>query len=75
MWTKLEALDTVHIVRPPLEKLYDSLIDEQKARFHAVGAEVGQQATTAYADTRGQTTAVLAGARGRPAVGPWGATS
>src|SRR5205823_11627169 len=52
MWTKLEALDTVHIVRPPLEKLYDSLSDEQKARFNAVEAEVGQQATQPHMPTR-----------------------
>jgi hypothetical protein len=31
----VQALD---LVQPPLEKLYNSLIDEQKARFNRLGA-------------------------------------
>jgi len=55
---RLQAtLDAVHIVRPPLEKFYDSLSDEQKARFNAMGPEVGRQARTAQIEARGQTTA------------------
>jgi LTXXQ motif family protein len=55
---RLQAtLDAVHIVRPPLEEFYDSLSDEQKARFNAMEAGVEQPARTAYAETRGQTAA------------------
>jgi hypothetical protein len=35
------ALDAVRIVRPPLEKFYASLSDEQKARFNAIGPKSG----------------------------------
>jgi hypothetical protein len=51
------TLDAVHIVRPPLEKFYDSLSDEQKARFNAMGPEVGRQARIARTEAEGQTTA------------------
>jgi hypothetical protein len=55
---RLQAtLDAVHIVRPPLEKFYHSLSDEQKARFNGMEAGVEQQARTAYAETRGETAA------------------
>jgi hypothetical protein len=55
---RLQAtLDAAHIVRPPLEKFYDSLSDEQKARFNAMGPEVGRQARTAQIAARGQTAA------------------
>jgi hypothetical protein len=38
MTGRLQAtLDAVKLVRPPLEKFYDSLSDEQKARFNALG--------------------------------------
>lgn len=36
------ALDAVKTVRPPLEKFYDSLSDEQKARFNGIGPRVGK---------------------------------
>jgi hypothetical protein len=40
MHQRLEAmLQAVHIVRPPLEKFYGLLNDEQKARFNALGPE------------------------------------
>jgi LTXXQ motif family protein len=54
---RLQAtLDAVHIIWPSLEKFYDSLNDEQKARFNAMRSEVGG-ARTAQTETGGQTTA------------------
>jgi hypothetical protein len=38
----IASLNTVHLVRPPLMKFYDSLTDEQKARFNAIGPKVGK---------------------------------
>lgn len=39
MQTRLEGLvQAINIVQPPLAKFYDSLSDEQKARFNALGA-------------------------------------
>ena len=37
------TLDAVRIVRPALEQFYNSLNDEQKARFNALGPEVGER--------------------------------
>ena len=55
----LATLDAVHLVRPPLEKFYDSLNDEQKARFTAMGPDVGPQPNqTAQTETQRQTTAI-----------------
>jgi LTXXQ motif family protein len=54
---RLQAtLDAVHIIRPSLEKLYDSLNDEQKARLNAMRSEVGG-ARTAQVEGGGETTA------------------
>jgi hypothetical protein len=40
---RLQAtLDAVKQVRPPLEKFYESLSDEQKARFNEIGPELGR---------------------------------
>jgi hypothetical protein len=40
---RLQAtLDAVKLVRPPLEKFYESLSDEQKARFNELGPELGR---------------------------------
>jgi hypothetical protein len=36
------TLDAVKIVRPALERFYNSLNDEQKARFNALGPNVGE---------------------------------
>jgi hypothetical protein len=51
MTIRLQAtLDAVKLVRPPLEKFYESLSDEQKARFNEIGPEIGrdeQRATAA----------------------------
>jgi hypothetical protein len=48
MLARVQAtLDAVHIVRPPLEKFYASLSDEQKARFNAVGPEIALQVRNA----------------------------
>jgi hypothetical protein len=45
MTLRLQAtLDAVKIVRPPLEAFYDSLNDEQKARFNEIGPDVGRSA-------------------------------
>lgn len=39
---RIEAtLEAVRTVRPPLEKFYESLSDEQKARFNAIGPKIG----------------------------------
>jgi hypothetical protein len=44
MLARLQAtLDAVRTVRPPLEAFYNSLNDEQKARFNAVGPEIGRE--------------------------------
>ncbi|WP_245319771.1 Spy/CpxP family protein refolding chaperone [Bradyrhizobium sp. LMTR 3] len=37
------TLDAVRIVRPALERFYNSLDDEQKARFNALGPNVGER--------------------------------
>ncbi|RZN23373.1 exonuclease VII large subunit [Bradyrhizobium sp. Leo121] len=37
------TLEAVKIVRPALERFYDSLSDEQKARFNALGPNVGDR--------------------------------
>jgi hypothetical protein len=43
MTARLRAtLDAVKQVRPPLEKFYESLSDEQKARFNEIGPELGR---------------------------------
>jgi hypothetical protein len=48
MQQRLQALlDAVNIVSPPLAKFYDSLDDEQKARFNAMGAPEGAQKRSA----------------------------
>jgi len=44
MRARLDAMtQAVRTVRPPLEKVYQSLTDEQKARFNALGGEENQQ--------------------------------
>jgi hypothetical protein len=44
MTERLQAtLDAVKLVRPPLEKFYESLDDEQRKRFDAVGPSVGKK--------------------------------
>jgi LTXXQ motif family protein len=54
----LATLDALQIVRPALEKFYDSLSDEQKARFNAMGPDLGRQpAQTTQTETQRQTTA------------------
>ena len=41
---RLQAtLDAIATVRPALERFYDSLTDEQRARFDAMRADLGQQ--------------------------------
>ena len=53
---RLQAtLDAIAIVRPALERFYDSLTDEQRARFDAMQADSGQQRE--QAQQRGSTTA------------------
>jgi LTXXQ motif family protein len=48
MQTRLEALvQAVNIVQPALAKFYDSLSDEQKARFNEIGVENGKQPSPA----------------------------
>src|ERR1700692_1673106 len=56
------TLEVVRIVRPALEKFYNSLSDEQKARFNALGPDVvgespqrpRQQEANAQPDTCGE---------------------
>ena len=44
MMNRISAtLEAVRIVRPALEKFYNSLSDEQQARFNALGPHVGEQ--------------------------------
>jgi hypothetical protein len=44
MQQRLEGLvEAVNIVQPPLDKFYESLSDEQKARFNDLGANSGRQ--------------------------------
>jgi LTXXQ motif family protein len=54
----LATLAAAHVVRPALEKFYNSLGDEQKASFNAMGPDLGRQPTqTTQTETRRQTTA------------------
>jgi hypothetical protein len=55
------TLEAVRIVRPALEKFYNSLSDEQQARFNALGPNIGerspqrpQQEADAQSDTCGE---------------------
>jgi LTXXQ motif family protein len=53
------TLEAVRIVRPALEKFYNSLSDEQQARFNALGPNVGErsqprQEANAQSDTCGE---------------------
>ena len=51
MTLRLQAtLDAIEIVQPALEKFYGSLNDEQRARFDAMQAGVGQQPGQTSAD-------------------------
>jgi LTXXQ motif family protein len=56
MTMRLQAtLDAVKLVRPPLEKFYNSLSDEQKARFNAIGPDLGKdQQRAARSETQNQ---------------------
>ena len=62
MTSRISAtLDALRIVRPALEKFYNSLSDEQQARFNAIGPEIAkdskqqpQQDATAQSDTCGE---------------------
>ena len=48
MTARLDAtLRAVDLVRPPLARFYDSLSDEQKARFNAIGPEPGHEGVRA----------------------------
>ena len=47
------TLEAVRIVRPPLERFYNSLNDEQKARFNAVGPDVGDRTAQRPQQTAG----------------------
>jgi hypothetical protein len=48
MLDRLQAtLAAVHRMRPALTKFYDSLTDEQKARFNALGPNIGEKAQIA----------------------------
>jgi hypothetical protein len=56
MIVRLEPiLQALRIVRPPLDRFYNSLSDEQKARFNAIGPTVGADRTrTARNESRDQ---------------------
>jgi hypothetical protein len=58
MTSRLDAtLQAVRTVRPALEAFYNSLSDEQKARFTAIGPDIGtDRARTARANTQQQQT-------------------
>jgi hypothetical protein len=52
MHQRLQALvDAVNIISPPLTKFYDSLSDEQKARFNAIAPPAPKIATNDNAGT------------------------
>ncbi|MFY9762167.1 MAG: Spy/CpxP family protein refolding chaperone [Xanthobacteraceae bacterium] len=52
MHQRLQALvDAVNIISPPLTKFYDSLSDEQKARFNAIAPPAPKNATNGNAGT------------------------
>jgi hypothetical protein len=55
MLNRLEATRAaVRTVRPPLERFYASLNDEQQARFNAIGPDIGQdEARNARNETQG----------------------
>jgi len=54
--SRLEAsLDALAIVRPPLEAFYNSLSDEQRARFNEIGPDIGQAQARAAARSGQQT--------------------
>jgi hypothetical protein len=64
--TRLEAMrKAIQIVRPPLASLYDSLSDEQRQRFDAVGAEENRHkhATAAANSSSADTLASLCGSQ------------
>lgn len=51
MTERLQAtLDAVKLVRPPLEKFYQTLSDEQQARFNAIGPTIGKNRRQAAQD-------------------------
>jgi hypothetical protein len=51
MTERLQAtLDAVKLVRPPLEKFYTSLDNEQQARFNAIGPSIGKKRQQARLD-------------------------
>jgi hypothetical protein len=51
MMDRLQAtFDAVRLVRPPLEKFYQSLSDEQQARFNAIGPDLGKKPPPAGPD-------------------------
>lgn len=47
------TLEAVKIVRPALENFYNSLNDEQQARFNALGPNIGERAQQQQASTEG----------------------
>jgi hypothetical protein len=46
------SLNAVHTVRPPLTKFFDSLTDEQKARFNAIGPSVARNTGAVHAEAQ-----------------------
>jgi len=51
MTERLQAtLDAVKLVRPPLERFYASLDNEQQARFNALGPSIGKKPQQAWPD-------------------------
>jgi hypothetical protein len=48
------TLEAVRIVRPALEKFYNSLSDEQQARFNALGPEIGRRAPQPQQETKSE---------------------
>jgi LTXXQ motif family protein len=65
MTARLEAtLAAVDVVRPPLAQFYDSLSDEQKARFNAVGPAPGREGV--HAASRSEAKAESACGRAKP---------
>ena len=65
MTGRLEAtLAAVDAVRPPLAQFYNSLTDEQKARFNAIGPEPGHEGARPASKSESQ--AINACSRAKP---------
>jgi hypothetical protein len=67
MTERLQAtLDAVKLVRPPLEKFYTSLDNEQQARFNAIGPSIGKKRQAKPDDAKAECSGDKAGLTAMP---------